>query len=222
LVVEAFDLAANQFPYVPSGDHTTYDIAAKVPAGCTRDQFRTMLQNLLAERLKLVYHFEKQPAEVYDLAIAKKGAKLHESPEKPQSADSPSQDEYGFTNPPSDFKGQSMRRNADVTRWVARGATTAQMTRMLSNNLRVPVTDSTGLRGSYDFTLYYSPANAGLPAGGTPAGAAKKAGAEAAEGVMLPSLFVVLLDKLGLTLTKKQGFFDLFVVDHVDRVPVEN
>jgi uncharacterized protein (TIGR03435 family) len=110
LVIKVFDLAAYQFPYVPSGDHTTYDIEAKVPAGATQEQFRGMLQRLLAERFKLAYHFEKKPAQVYDLSIAKNGAKLRESPpqsaEQPQPAASPVRDEYGFRNQPADFMGQ--------------------------------------------------------------------------------------------------------------------
>ena len=224
--MEAFNLAPYQFPYVPSGEHTTYDIAAKVPAGATREQFRGMLQRLLAERLKLAYHYEKKPAPVYDLAIAKNGAKLQESPpesaEKPQQAASAARDEYGIRNPPADFKGQEIQRNSEVARWVARGVTTAQMAKILANLLHGPVTDSTGLGGKYGFTLYFSAASVGLSADAVPAGAARKVGDEAAEGVSLPSVFMVLQNQLGLTLQRKQGFFDLFVVDHVEKVPAEN
>jgi uncharacterized protein (TIGR03435 family) len=231
LVIEAFGLAWYQFPYVPSGDHTTYDIEAKVPAGATREQFRRMLQRLLAERLKLVYHLEKKPAQVYDLAIAKNGAKLRESPpdsaEKPQPAASPARDEYGIRYPPADFKGQAIQHNGEVARWMARGVTTAEMARRLATHLQGPVTDSTGLGGKYDFVVYFSASSVGLSSdaalvGPGPARAARKVGEEAAEGVKLPSVFVVLRDKLGLTLQRKQGFFDLFVVDRVEKVPVEN
>jgi uncharacterized protein (TIGR03435 family) len=231
LVIEAFGLAPYQLPYVPSGDHTTYDIEAKVPAGTTREQLRGMLQNLLVERLKLAYHFEKKPAQAYDLAVAKNGPKLHESPpesaEKPQAADNPASDEYGFRIPPADFKGQLMLRNSEIVRWLARGVTVAQMARLLAGRLQGPVTDSTGLDGKYDFTLYCSAVSVGLssgpdPAGPAPAGVAKKVGEESAEGVFVPSIFVVLREKLGLTLEKKQVLLDLFVVDHVERVPVEN
>jgi uncharacterized protein (TIGR03435 family) len=101
------------------------------------------------------------------------------------------------------------------------------MARLLATRLQGPVTDSTGLKGKYDFTLYFSASSVGMSpgpvlAGPAPAGVATKVGEEAAEGVSLPSVFVVLKDKLGLTLERKQGSFDLFLVDHVERVPVEN
>jgi len=35
-----------------------------------------MLRNLLIERFKLSYHYEKKDAEVYDLVVAKDGPKL--------------------------------------------------------------------------------------------------------------------------------------------------
>ena len=231
LVIAAFDLAPYQYPYVPSGDHTTYDIEAKVPAGATREQLRGMLQNLLVERLRLAYHFEKKPAQAYDLAVAKNGAKLQESPpesaERPQAADNPARDQYGFRIPPADFKGQLMLRNSEVVRWLAREVTVAQMARLLATRLQGPVTDSTGLKGKYDFTLYFSASSVGMSpgpvlAGPAPAGVATKVGEEAAEGVSLPSVFVVLKDKLGLTLEREQGSYDLFLVDHVEKVPVGN
>jgi uncharacterized protein (TIGR03435 family) len=231
LVIEAFGLASYQFSYVPSRDHTAYDIEAKVPSGATREELRGMLQSLLAERLKLAYHFEKKQAQVYALAIANNGAKLQVSPpesaEKPQPAASPVRDEYGFRNPPADFKGQVMSANSEVVRWMARGVTTAQMAKMLATRLQGPVTDSTGLGAKYDFTLYFSAASVGFSPGPalaspTPGDAPRRVGEEAAEGISLPSVFVVLQDKLGLTIERTQGFFDLFVVDHVEKVPAEN
>jgi uncharacterized protein (TIGR03435 family) len=225
LVIEAFGLASYQFPYVPSGDHTVYDIVAKVPAGATREQFRRMIQNLLAERLKLAYHYERKQAQVYDIAIAKNGPKLKvsppESPGKPQPSGSPARDEYGFRIPPADFQGEVMERNGEIARWVARGITTGQMAKMLAGRLQRPVTDSTGLDGKYDFSLYFSSESVGMSPGPAPAGAAVRIRGTAS-GESLPSVFLVLHDKLGLTLEQKQGFFDLFVVDRVEKTPVEN
>jgi uncharacterized protein (TIGR03435 family) len=116
-----------------------------------------------------------------------------------------------------------MERNLEVVRWMARRVTTAQMAKMLAIRLKGAITDSTGLGGKYDFTLYVSAASVGMSSGPEAAGSAARAvGEEAAEGVSPASVFGVLQDKLGLTLTKKQGAFDLFVVDHVEKVPVEN
>ncbi len=44
-----------------------YDIDAKIPAGATNDQFRTMLQNLLAERFHMTLHREMRDLSGYEL-----------------------------------------------------------------------------------------------------------------------------------------------------------
>jgi uncharacterized protein (TIGR03435 family) len=231
LAIEAFDLNPYQFPYSESADHTVYDIEAKIAGGATRDQFRGMLRALLIERLKLAYHFEKKPAQVYSLGVATTGAKLRETPpdsaEGPRRVAGPAVDEYGFRNPPVTYQGQMIQRSSEVVRWVGRGVTTSQIAKMLAVRLDAPVGDETGLMGMYGFTLYFSAGVSALSSGPVtggsgPTSTARKVGAEAAEGVSLPSLSVVLRDKLGLTLEKRQGFVDVFVVDHVERVPVAN
>jgi uncharacterized protein (TIGR03435 family) len=48
-----------------------------------------MLQNLLIERFKLAYHYEKRDLEGYELVVGRNGPKLKESPpESPPAADS--------------------------------------------------------------------------------------------------------------------------------------
>src|SRR5579863_2703577 len=48
-----------------------YDIVANVPPGTTREQSNVMLQNLLAERFKLVLHHVSKEFPAYELTIAK-------------------------------------------------------------------------------------------------------------------------------------------------------
>src|SRR5262249_33806989 len=52
-------------------DSTRFDIQAKVPAGATKDDYQQMLQNLLAERFKLVVHKDSKEAPIYALLVAK-------------------------------------------------------------------------------------------------------------------------------------------------------
>src|SRR5581483_9473134 len=44
-----------------------YDITAKIPAGATKEQFRLMLQGLLAERFHMVLHHQSKEFPVYFL-----------------------------------------------------------------------------------------------------------------------------------------------------------
>src|SRR5205085_311706 len=53
-----------------------FDFSARIPAGATREEFQKMLQNLMAERFKLAVHREIRPMQVYELTVAKNGAKL--------------------------------------------------------------------------------------------------------------------------------------------------
>ena len=225
LVIQAFEIAAYQYSSALSADRTPYDVAAKVPPGTSPEQFSQMLQNLLIERFKLAYHFEKKPSPVYDLVVAKGGPRLRESSPVPavdrKQPSTPTRDDYGFRSLPDDFTGSQIMRNAEVARWYARGVTTARIARTLAGLLRTPVTDSTGLEGKYDFTLYCSPESVGLGQSAAPK-AAKSVGDVAAEGVLMPPITIAIEKTLGLRLERKPGFIDLFVLDHAEKTPIEN
>jgi uncharacterized protein (TIGR03435 family) len=78
-----------------------YDIVAKVPKGVTKEQFRLMLQSLLAERFKLTLHRETKDLPRYELVVAKGGSKLKESAPAPAGEESAaSSDGPGAPPPP--------------------------------------------------------------------------------------------------------------------------
>ena len=56
LIVTAYDLQYFQVSSKLAIDRDRYDLIAKVPEGATKEQLRTMLQNLLAERFRLKTH----------------------------------------------------------------------------------------------------------------------------------------------------------------------
>ena len=74
-------------PYQVSGpdwlDTERYDIAAKVPAGATKEQVNAMWQSLLAERFGVTLHHESKEFQVEELVIGRGGHKLKESAEDP-------------------------------------------------------------------------------------------------------------------------------------------
>lgn len=55
-----------------------FDIVAKIPTGTTKEDFKLMLQNLLAERFKLTLHHETKELPMYSLVVGKGGSKLKE------------------------------------------------------------------------------------------------------------------------------------------------
>ena len=77
---------------------------------------------------------------------------------------------------------------------------------LLSRMTRMPVLDKTGLTGFYQFDLRYADEVSKTPAE-TPAG---------------PSIFTAVQEQLGLKLESKKGPVDVLVIEHAEKVPLEN
>src|SRR5581483_1853308 len=60
-------------------DSQRFDLVAKIPPGATKDDFRVMMQNLLADRFHLKFHKASKEFTVFDLVVASGGAKLRQS-----------------------------------------------------------------------------------------------------------------------------------------------
>ena len=50
-----------------------YDIEARAPGNPSKDQYRLMMQTLLANRFKLAVHFETKQMPIFALVLAKQG-----------------------------------------------------------------------------------------------------------------------------------------------------
>jgi uncharacterized protein (TIGR03435 family) len=223
MVAWAFNLKGYQWPLLRSSEGwswptpTPYEVAAKVPPGATAEQLKIMLQNLLIERFKLAYHFEKKDSDVYDLALVKSGPKLKQSQPESASATAAAQP---IARPapgpkavlpdgcpvPSRRTGVSQVGRNGVQCVTGLNASSAELATFLSGLVSAPVADTTGLKGVYDFRFRYSPASLGI---GPDTGDA-------------PTLFAAVQNELGLRLEKKKAPIDVFVVDHVEKAPTEN
>ncbi len=112
-----------------------FDIDAKLPAKDARpEEFRAMLQAMLADLFQLSVHREVQQLAVYELNIAKSGAKLKETPD-------------GI--PP-------MAAGIRATRYTGQGISMVDFARMLPNYVDRRVIDKTGLSGKYYFRLEWN------------------------------------------------------------------
>ena len=230
-------------------DSERYDIVAKVPRGVTKEQFMVMLQNLLMERFKLTLHREKKDLPMYALVVGKNGPKMKESvedaaPKGGGTADDPAAamgpptvDRDGFPVLPPAAAGRTAVSLALMNGNVRMTASKQPMSGLaedLSRQLDLPVVDMTGLTGKYEYTLSYAP-EGGIgfrppPGIGRPPPAAPPAGeggpgmpmAGAPDGGSSPNLFTALQEQLGLKLEQRKGPVDLLVIDHLEKVPVEN
>jgi uncharacterized protein (TIGR03435 family) len=192
LITWAYDLKKYQLsaaPDLPLSD-TFYDIAAEAEGedAPTRAEFRQMLQALLADRFKLKVHREMREMNVYALVAGKNGPKLKKS----ATDASP----MGYMN--------VVGRNYHATRAKA---TMDDVVQAITNSfLDRPVLDQTGLTGTYNLDLIYTPeirSNRGEPDPND------------------ISIFTAVQEQLGLKLEPHKASIEVLVVDSV-QTPSEN
>ena len=218
LIANAYDVKDDQVSGGPDWVGSTgYDIEAKVtdpdgPHQLTKAQRSQALQALLADRFKLTVHAETKDAPIFALTIAKGGPKLKES--KPSDAPPVPPPGAIIRGNPSDGppRGGSMITMGGPGNLTATAMKTTMLANILSQQLHQTVVDRTGLTGSYDFSLQWTPDNLPSPPPGAEASAPDPGG---------PSIFTALQEQLGLKLDSTRGPIKTIVIDHVER-PSEN
>ena len=231
LVAKAWNLQNYQLPGRASLGTTPFDVMARVHAGATPDEFQAMLQNLLKERFSLTGHFTEKALKGYHLAVAKNGPKLQESTDAAKPAVSSAQHGgfgQGFGGGDHGHTGViSFGGNA---RYRADHQTTAELARVLADQLGLPVDDQTGLKGNYDISLNWTGTTsnddshaAGSPAHSDHGGAPGGAPAARPEPGDAPTIFEAVQSQLGLRLVRAdQATARIFIVDHAEQQPTAN
>jgi uncharacterized protein (TIGR03435 family) len=126
-------------------DSDQFDIVAKAEnPDATRDEIRSMLQTLLADRFKLMVHRETKQVPAYSLVLGRSGSKLKEAAPDKKS---------GLANTVSPTGEQLTVFEASPLRILVN---------MLANTLGGPVVDKTGLDKLYDYTFQWPNADSSL------------------------------------------------------------
>ena len=172
---------------------------ARLPQQQQGDQVRAMLRGLITQRFGLQLHHETRDLPVYELVVAKSGQRMLPAadPSAAKSADA--------TDKPRRWiriagVGELEGYSADISTLV----TVLSMQPEIGGRL---VVDKTGLTGSYDFALKWTP-DIFLNANQTAANAG-------------PSLFTALQEELGLKLESAKAPVDRIVIDRVS-LPAAN
>ena len=209
---EAYDLQPFQYAGPDWLHNVRFDFAAKIPAGTTKEAFRLMLQNLLAERFQLVAHRMKKEMPVYELTVAKNGPKFGESVPKdaPVENGPPGKLEKDRDGFPVLTGGTSMAVMPGHARIRSENQTMAWLVRMLSGQLQGPVIDATGLPAKYDFVVSWA------------FGENNAAGGEPGLDPYVPALIRALESQLGLRVVQKKGQAEVLAIDHMEKAPTEN
>jgi len=218
LLMTAYGLPINQVSGPPWIDSERYDITAKVPPGATKEQVNVMLQNLLADRFKLVVHLETKDLPVYELVVGRNGSKLKlyvEDPKAPKFEPGVpfAKDKDG--NPIPRPGSLIMSMSPERRRVTASKQPVSKLAEMLAVQLGRPFVDKTGLVGDYDYSIaFLMEGSNGAPR-------------EEVTGIVspdpdAPSLLVAVQEQLGLRLEPKRGPVEVLVVDRGEKTPTEN
>jgi uncharacterized protein (TIGR03435 family) len=182
------------------GGSDCFDIAGVTSGGVrpTHDEQMRMLQALLADRFKLVFHREPKELSIYALEVAKSGPKLNLSM-------------AGKDSPPVVGPGVLYEGTRRVV-LPGRNATMSDLATLLQRAiLDRPVEDRTGLTARYDFDLGWS-ADDSQFGGELP---------KAPDDPQSPPLFTAVQEQLGLKLTATRGQVSTLVIDSVQKPSVD-
>jgi uncharacterized protein (TIGR03435 family) len=165
-----------------------FDIAAKAPAESSPETVRKMLQSLLVERFHLAVHNDMRPMPAYVLLLGAGRPKLMES-------SGAGEQDCKYVDQPAESTTYALS-----CRNIAMAAFAARLRSMVSDYVRDPVIDATGLEGTWDFDLRWTRRSAVLPAG---------------TGRMTVS--DAIEKQLGLKLELREAPAPVLVIDRVDQ-----
>jgi uncharacterized protein (TIGR03435 family) len=191
LIQSAYSVLPDQINGAPAwADSVHYDIEATsdddptISSAESSRRTNLRLKALLASRFQLAIHRETKEWQAYTLVVGKEGPKL--------------------TPTALEGHGNSMRTGSGHVE--ATGLTMNDLAANISNWLRRPVANQTGIEGRFDLTLDFE------SEGAVEAGAADTG---------RPSLFTAVQDQLGLKLEPKKVPVEMLIVDRIER-PSEN
>ncbi len=175
-----------------------FDISAKAGAPIVANEWRPMMQKLLAERFQLAVHYDTRQINVLSLVMARQdrrlGPNLHAA-----TSDCATLRAQGGTDDPC---GQRSLGSAPMTgKASVRGLGLATLLGTIARESRSEVLDQTGLFGNFDWDLTWTP-----------------------QGILrtspdpdATSLYTALQEQLGLKVESTKGPVDVLVIDRVER-----
>jgi uncharacterized protein (TIGR03435 family) len=198
LISTAFDVEQDNIFGGPSWlEMDRFDILAKAPRATSPDTVRLMLQSLLTDRFKLVVHKDSRPVQAYVLTVPK-GA-------KPKMKESGSSDKNDCQPVQQPANPAAVPIIIVTCHNMTMGQLASALHDMAGGYLTSPVVDQTGLQGTWDFDIKW-----------TPRGALAKAGDD---GI---SIFDAVDKQLGLKLELGKAPMPAIVIDSVNETPTPN
>ena len=187
------------------------------------DQYRLMFQSLLSDRFKLKLSSQAENLPVYVLVVAKGGPKLKEVqggvplPQSGRPGPPPPPPPPGTTLPPRAQMPKLPRLMGGEGHLTAGAVSMPFLTdwlyRLSEMEGRV-IIDETGLKGSYDFELNWTPDESHAPSSNETGAGQGSADAPPRDG---PSIFTAFQEQLGLKLVPNKAPVEVLIIDHVEK-----
>jgi len=208
LIQVAYDVRPYQLIALPGWvDDARFDVAATTGVAGSPGQMNSMLQSLLVDRFDLVTHREQREVPAYVLILArpgKLGPNIHPSTKDCESVRSrqldsaTAQTEYAACSP-----------QLGLARLKIGGVRIPFLASALTRILERPVVDKTGLPGTFDMELSWTPDPMMLPNRGSTSPTVPSGG---------PSIFTALAEQLGLKVLSDRTLIDVMVVDRLSQL----
>ena len=196
-----------------------FDVNATAGREVSLTELRSMLQSLLIDRFRLKAHYETRQGPVYRMALSQPGKLGPQLRRAAGACAGLASDPLRGITPghaePCGYFGPSptVPIGSDKAYQAIRGLTMEDLALRLYPYLGRRVIDATGLAGYFDgefeFTaeIVMPPPPPGLP--------------NPYDGRVLPSIFSVLPQQLGVRLQSERGPVEILVVEHAEQ-PIEN
>lgn len=187
LITIAYRLQPYQLVNAPgwAGD-TRYNVDAKPASAATREQIYGMLQALLVERFRFAFHRERRDVDGFALM------RVRADRLGPDLRSSDVDCEKAFATTPRCHQG-----GITEDTMTANGAPIWSLLQLVISKAGAPVSDETGLTGTYDFQLRWSN--------------------EVAPSDDRLSIYTALQEQLGLKLERRRVTTEVLVVDRLER-----
>jgi uncharacterized protein (TIGR03435 family) len=180
-----------------------FDIAAKPPAGISRDATGAMAKRLLAERFQLSLHTEMRELPAFRLVLAQADREL--GPGMTPAAIDCDAIRREAAGKSADPRCVVMSKNlGGAESLTAGGITIARLAALLGPMIGRQISDGTRLTGQYDVTLTFTP------------DVIRPGKLEPADGSAAPSLATALREQLGLKLESTRMATEVLVIDRLE------
>jgi len=222
LTLAQLQSVVSQAPWI---DEDRFDIEARAEGNPTKDQYRLMMQSLLADRFKLAMSFESRIMPRYALVLVRPGKfgpqlRLHRADDpfcNPETAQAPS-NTGGAPNYQTDADGYPetcggpFRMKATNPGRMKSGGRDVAMSRFAAVITGVgavdrPLVDETGIKGNVDYFLEWAKVQANVGYG-----------TRFEPDESAPTFEEALRQQLGLRMVSEKGPVTLVRIDHIEHL----